>query len=217
MTGILNIPGAGLDISQDIISVAAGGFNTLALSSNGAVWAWGDNAFGQVGNGTTVDQDSPTSVFSDAVAIAAGARHSLALKSDGTVWAWGDNSSGQLGNGTDPLNPVNSSVPVPVSALDNVVAIAAGSSQSLALKSDGTVWGWGYCGSGMLGVGCAGGASGSMFNLPQRLMIDNSGLLISGAIGISAGANHTLILLQDTDADGLEDTLEASQGTDPNN
>ncbi len=74
--------------------------------------------------------------------------HSIALKSDGTVWTWGDNSAGQLGDGT----MTDSTTPIQVKALTDVVAVAAGSVHSIALKSDGTVWTWGNNKFGQLGV-----------------------------------------------------------------
>jgi len=80
--------------------------------------------------------------------IEGGIAFSLALKNDGTVWAWGFNSEGELGNG----NNTGSNVPVQVSALTSVIAIAAGG-HSLALKNDGTVWTWGFNGYGELGNG----------------------------------------------------------------
>lgn len=76
----------------------------------------------------------------DIVAVAAGAYHSLALKADGTVWAWGANDCGQLGNGT---YSDHCDVPTQVAGLSGVRAIAAGDRHSLAVKNDGTVWGWG--------------------------------------------------------------------------
>lgn len=80
--------------------------------------------------------------------ISGGADHSLALKSDGTVWAWGENWWGQLGDGT---TPGRSCKPVQVSGLSGVIAISGGGGHSLALKSDGTVWAWGYNKYGELG------------------------------------------------------------------
>jgi hypothetical protein len=75
--------------------------------------------------------------------------HSLALKKDGSVWAWNGNNMGQLGNGTTE----DSTVPVRVTGLTDVVRIAAGMYHSLAVKSDGTVWAWGSGSSGQLGTG----------------------------------------------------------------
>ncbi|MBY9078904.1 RCC1 domain-containing protein, partial [Paenibacillus sp. CGMCC 1.18879] len=90
------------------------------------------------------------STLSGVTAIAAGSSHSLALKSDGSVWAWGYGISGQLGDGSLTVR----TTPVAVSGLTSeVTAIAGGNNHSLALKSDGSVWAWGYNGSGQLGDG----------------------------------------------------------------
>ena len=84
------------------MAVDAGGQHSLALKSDGSLWAWGDNAFGQLGDGVGAEQRSPEQIGGDHdwVAIAGGQFHSLALKDDGSVWAWGRNASGQLGDGT---------------------------------------------------------------------------------------------------------------------
>ena len=125
-----------------IIAIAAGGFHCLALKDDGTVWAWGENNYGELGNGTNTDSNFPVQVSSLAAvtAIAAGMMyHSLALKNDGTVQAWGGNGYGELGNG----NTTDSNVPVQVSSLTGVTAIAAGDHHSLALKNDGTLRAWG--------------------------------------------------------------------------
>lgn len=108
--------------------------------SDGTVWAWGDNMYGQLGQGSTATVAGPVLVggLNNVVAVAAGARHCLAVRNDGTVWAWGENSGGRLGDGTS----VDRSSPVRVVGLGGVVAVAAGVSHNLALKSDGTVWTW---------------------------------------------------------------------------
>jgi alpha-tubulin suppressor-like RCC1 family protein len=133
-----------------VMSISAGGSNSLALKSGGTVFAWGNNASGQIGDATTTERDVPVAVsgLSGVTAIAAGSQHSLALKSDGTVWSWGDNAFGQLGDGN---SPTNSGTATQISGLADVTAIAAGTYSSFALKSDGTVWSWGYNGKGALG------------------------------------------------------------------
>jgi alpha-tubulin suppressor-like RCC1 family protein len=70
--------------------------------AQGTVSAWGYNGYGELGNRTYADSDTPVQVsgLSDVTAIAGPGQSSLALKKDGTVWAWGDNEYGQLGNGT---------------------------------------------------------------------------------------------------------------------
>ncbi len=95
---------------RDIVSVAAAVIpHSLAVRADGTVWAWGWNANGQLGDGTTTDQPTPVQVkdpsdpsgfLTDVIAVAAGERHSLALKANGTVWAWGYGANGQLGDGT---------------------------------------------------------------------------------------------------------------------
>jgi alpha-tubulin suppressor-like RCC1 family protein len=115
------------------------GARGIALGQTPNVHAWGTNAFGELGNGTTSGEFGnsnwymPTDVNSltGAVAIAAGFDFSLALRSDGTVWAWGYGMDGELGTG----GTGNSDVPVQVGGLTGVVAIASGEQTGLALKS----------------------------------------------------------------------------------
>ena len=136
----------------DNVKVVSSGLqHCLALKTDGTVWAWGDNEWGQLGDSTTTNRYLPTQVknLEGIIAISAGDYHSLALKSDGTVWAWGDNESGELGDGTT----TDSYVPVQVKGLNHIITIAAGEAQSLALKSDGTVWSWGNNENGQAGNG----------------------------------------------------------------
>lgn len=125
--------------------------HSLALKSDGTVWAWGNNINGQLGDGTQEPRTTPVQVsgISGVLAVASGAYHNLALRSDGTVWAWGLNGAGQLGDGTRS----NSRSPVQVTGVAEVVAIAAGGNHSLALTSNGTIWAWGDNQFGQLGDG----------------------------------------------------------------
>src|SRR5207248_1925258 len=106
----------------------------------------------------------------------------LALKSDGTPWAWGSNSYGQLGN----ANNADSNVPVQVSGLTGVVAMAGGYAQSLAVKSEGTGWAWGYNGNGQLG-------NGGSANSAVPVQVSS----LRGVTGIAAGAGHSLAVKSD--------------------
>lgn len=132
-------------------AVAVGGASSYALKADGTVWAWGANAAGQLGDGTTTSRPTPVQVsgLTDVVGIAAGSAHGIAVKSDGTVWAWGANGSGQLGDGTGATR----FVPTIIAGFTGVVAVAAGELHSLALKADGSVWAWGENVSGQLGDG----------------------------------------------------------------
>jgi hypothetical protein len=123
--------------------------------------AWGNNYFGQLGDGTYGNNRTTPAEVSDlhgaeVEAIAGGQGHTLALKSDGTVLAWGYNRDGELGDGTNEDSPTPVRVKDfhdPTGNLSGVEAIAAGSSHSLALKKDGTVWAWGDNFFGELGDG----------------------------------------------------------------
>ncbi len=138
------------------VAAAAGGDHSLAIGSNGTLYAWGQNGYGQLGNGTTTASLTPVPVLLPngvhATEIAAGAFDSIALASDGNVYAWGDNSLDELGNGSAAAN---SSTPVVVSLPTGIVvrAIAEGQFHSLALTSTGAVYGWGFNNDGQLGHG----------------------------------------------------------------
>jgi alpha-tubulin suppressor-like RCC1 family protein len=137
--------------ATDVIAIAAGALHSLALKADGTVLSWGSDTFGQLGNDSTLKaQLAPVSVLnaSNIVAIAAGSGHSLALKADGTLLSWGSDNNGQLGN-NDSLT--NNPTPVSVSSAKDIIAIAAGTSHSLALKADGTLLSWGSDTAGELG------------------------------------------------------------------
>jgi alpha-tubulin suppressor-like RCC1 family protein len=130
---------------RNVKAISAGAQFSLALLTDGTVMAWGDNHDGQLGDGTTANSDVAVAAPSLAkvTAIAAGARHAIALLANGTAMAWGDNETDQLGDGQDVSTQPSSDVPVPVSGLQGVTAVAAGEQHSIALLSDGTVKAWG--------------------------------------------------------------------------
>lgn len=134
-----------------ISSIGAGYKHLFAFKNDGTIWAWGDNQYGQLGDGTTVSQSTSTTVqvtgLSNIISITGGQRHSIALKSDGTVWTWGWNGLGQLGDSTliDQLTPIQ------VPGLSNVIEISAGAHHCMARRSDSSIWVWGNNISGQLG------------------------------------------------------------------
>ena len=135
--------------AKKIVGGGTGWAWTLALSSDGTVWSWGENQSGQLGNGIFGDRSIPGRVGSlaNVVDIAAGSNHGLAVRSDGSVWRWGwPDSSGSAA--PDRL-------PVRVLTLSDIVAVAAGHRFSLALRNDGRVFAWGENTSGQLGNGSA--------------------------------------------------------------
>jgi hypothetical protein len=146
-----------------IVQVSAGRDHSLALDSDGEVWAWGRNTYGQLGNGDEGQYKStPQNIsaisgnFGEGVRIvqvSAGETHGLALDDTGDVWAWGNDGRGQLGNGS--LG--NTYIPQNISAISSdfsestVVQISAIDIHSLALDDAGRVWAWGYNEYGQLG------------------------------------------------------------------
>lgn len=172
-------------LSSGVVSVAAGGRHTCAVSSEGAVLCWGDNAEGQLGYGGSADQDEPVGVSglsSGVVAVAAGAYHTCAVTTQGAVLCWGWDNSGQLGNGIDSGSR---RVPVAVSGLTSGVAtVSANGAHACALTFEGAVQCWGDGRSGQLGDGQA-----SNRTAPVAV----SGLS-SGVVSVSAGTRHTCAL-----------------------
>ncbi|MDX6230750.1 MAG: hypothetical protein QOI76_4140 [Frankiales bacterium] len=136
--------------SGGFVAVTGGGSSGYGLRFDGTVWAWGDNSQGQLGVGSTTNSAVPLKVagLTGVTAIAGASATGYALRSDGTVWAYGEDTYGELGNG--PGN-VASGVPVQVVGLTGITAIAAGSATGYALRSDGTVWSWGWNVEGELG------------------------------------------------------------------
>jgi alpha-tubulin suppressor-like RCC1 family protein len=226
--------------------IAGGGAHSLAIKTDGTVWAWGKNGYGQLGDGTIIDRHAPvqvsglTGVF---IAIAGGGflvddGHSLALRNDGTVWAWGENVWGQLGDGTTterhtPVQVVGaggigfltgisaiargivhsvalkndstvwewgmqigdaspSYTPVQVPGLASITAISGGYEHAMALKNDGTVWAWGFNANGQLGDGTTSNRS-----TPVQVVGTGGVNFLTGISAIAAGDFHSLALKND--------------------
>jgi len=162
-------------------SISCGYRHTIAIKTDGTLWTWGRNNYGQLGLGNITNYSSPKQVGALATwaSVGAGRYFSLAIKKDGTLWSWGQNNSGQLGLN----NQTYYSSPKQVGALTNWLKVSGGYSNfTVALKTDGTVWSWGYNYQGQLGVN----ASAYYYSSPKQI-----GALTTWT-DIRAGGYHTL-------------------------
>jgi len=163
----------------DVIAVSAGAMHSLALKNDGTLWAWGRNAGGTLGDGTTVERHEPVRIasLSSVVSMSAG-NSSLAITSDGSAWAWG----GYLGDGT-----TNSSLtPKRVNTLSGAKFVSAGEVVNLVVKTDGTVWAWGWNNHGQLGDG----TTTDRLSPVQVVGLNN-------VTTVSAGTHHCLAVKND--------------------
>ncbi len=147
------VPVSVVGLGGTAVSITAGIFHTCVLMSDGTMRCWGRNVNGQLGDGTTTQRNTPTTVIGlggTATAIAATSLHTCALMSDGTMRCWGRNSNGQLGDGTTTQR----NTPTTVIGLGGTAAsISMGTDHTFAVMSDGTVKCWGRNDSGQLGDG----------------------------------------------------------------
>jgi alpha-tubulin suppressor-like RCC1 family protein len=165
-------------------AIASGGSFSCAIVAGGAVKCWGDNGFGELGNGVPGDSNVPVTAsgVSGAVSISGGGGHVCVIVAGGAVSCWGANSDGQLGTGPAG-EPIATSTPI--ANLTGVTGIAAGGSHTCALFGDGTVSCWGDNTSGQIGDGST---SGGLTLVPKKA----AG--ITDAVALALGAQHTCAL-----------------------
>jgi alpha-tubulin suppressor-like RCC1 family protein len=171
--------------ASKVVRISAGGGSSMLVRDDGTLWTWGDNVYAQLGDGTTAPRSSPQRLtgLGGIVAVSAAGEHSMALDSNGAVYVWGANYAGQAGDG---FGGGLRTRPGKVPGLPAVKAIAAGYAFSIALASDGTVYGWGSNAAGQLGDGTT---------LPRLVPVRVSGL--SDIVAIAAGRGHALALASD--------------------
>ena len=169
---------AGTENNWETVSVGGGWlYNTVAIKSDGSLWAWGSNSCGQLGDGTWINQNTPQPIGGDKwKAVSAGYGHTAAIKSDDTLWVWGGNADNQLGDGTW----IYQNTPQPRGA-DKWKAVSTGPTHTVAIKSDGTLWSW--------GSGVALGYEQLSYTM-QQIGVDKWK-------AVSAGESHTVAIKSD--------------------
>jgi alpha-tubulin suppressor-like RCC1 family protein len=197
-----------LGIGSDVVAVASGDSHSCALTIDGAVWCWGLNRSGQLGDGSEHERHVAVPVVgltAGVVAISAGGFHSCALTDADAMLCWGANFSGQLGDGTK----TDRDQPVPVSgAGTSIVQMEAGTYHTCAVTGSGRAWCWGESQSGRLGTGLHG-------DQLEPARVRHLGTNVSQ---ISAGLAHTCAVLESGDVKcwGLNIDGQIGDGTYPN-
>jgi len=165
-------------------NVFSGDDFVVAIKTDKSMWAWGENRYGNLGDGTTKERKDPVAVEADRrwKYAAAGSHHALGIDKEGKLWAWGDNSKGQLGDGTT----TERHWPVLIDGDHNWSVVSAGTAHSLAVRSDGTLWGWGENIAGKIGDGTT-----ISRNFPKRIGFDNDWKTIT------SGDHYNLALKED--------------------
>lgn len=195
-------------------SLAAGVYHSVAIGSDGVSYAWGDNGFGQLGDGTTVASHVPVPVQAPPgvtfTAIAAGVYHVVATGSDGNTYSWGANTSGQLGDGTTTGSPTP--VPVQTPAGVTFTGPAAAGGHSLALGSDGATYAWGDGDLGQLGDGTT---TDSLTPVPVQAPpgVTFTGLAAGGGHSIALGSDGNAYAWGDNGSGGLGDGTTTNSST----
>ncbi len=190
-----------------VTQISAGDDYVVALASDG-IYTWGGNGYGQLGDGSKTDNYVPTKLnitlpdgesFTD---ICAGGRFAMALTNLGNVYVWGDNGNGEYGLGN---NDTDYYTPKLCTNLSNITALAAGVNNALAVKSDGTVYGWGFSRSGNIGIS----AGGSVVT-PTAI----SGLSGKNIVSVTCGYDFSVALSSDGTAYAFGNNALGSLGVD---
>lgn len=162
--------------------VETSGSHTITLRVDGKVFTYGDNTYGQLGNGTTKSSDEPVEVkFEEGtkiVQISAGEYHNVALDSNGNVWTWGRNNNYQIGHSGG-----NQYTPYKVNGLPKAIKIAAGNNNTMIITENKELYGWGLNAYGDLGLG----------NYTNRVL-PKKVTGIKDIIDISGGKSHFIVL-----------------------
>ncbi|MGO8836846.1 MAG: RCC1 domain-containing protein [Limisphaerales bacterium] len=180
----------------NVIKLGGRPYLTLAVKSDGTIWAWGMNQYGQMGNGTVnspvstpqvsvpvmVSNSGPGGALNNPLQVTCGYAFGAALATNGTVWTWGTSRAGELGTGTN----TPSYIPIQVPGVTNITFISAGWGHMLARRSDGTVWAWGGNANGEVGDGTA-------INRSNAVQVLN----VSNIVTVSGGDSHSTALAAD--------------------
>ncbi|MCL1793885.1 MAG: hypothetical protein FWG34_08445, partial [Oscillospiraceae bacterium] len=184
-------------IMDNVAQVSAGAGYTMVIKSDGSLWAWGENGFGRIGDGTTTDGYEPVHIMDNVAQVSAGEYHTMAIKTDGSLWALGNNDYGQIGDGTASIFNPTMGITIkydykstPVHIMDNVAQVSAGEYHTMAIKTDGSLWAWGNNDYGQIG-------DGTTTDRYERVLIMEPVYIMDNVAQISAGEMYTMAIKSD--------------------
>jgi alpha-tubulin suppressor-like RCC1 family protein len=180
-------------IMDNVIAVSAGTNHSAAITNDGALWTWGNNRHGQLGNGTTTDQYRPIRIIYDIAYVTLGPRHSMAIDTDGGLWVWGGAEPGWsseilrvIMGDTDRLSPVR--------VMDDVAVVSTSLKHAMVIRTDGSLWSWGFNFNGSLGLG----PEGPQSNPAPTKIIENVSYVVAGGGFVGQfPSSHTLAIMSD--------------------
>jgi len=187
-------------VMDNVTAVSTTGRTTAVIKTDGSLWMWGDNSYGQLGNGNRKNQSTPVKILDNVIEVSVCSSHAAAIKADGTLWMWGDNSYGQLGTrmaGNDSsAGRIIQTVPTKV--MDQAASVSvsgSGGHSTHVIKTDNTLWSWGDNSNGQLGTN---GASTKSINDPY---VHSDGTTSAGTC-----------MIQDVPAKVLDNVAAVSSG-----
>jgi len=194
----LALPASAYDMGKAGASNAfsAGMCWTAFLDADGALWTFGGNTYGNLGNGSKRDSVTPVKVMDSVAAVSCGSYHVAALKTDGSLWMWGVNDCGQLGNDGGSNATTSMGHPcqtVPVKVMDGVAAVSCGGDHTAAIKTDGSLWTWGKNEYGGLGNGGGSNAT-DKYGVPYQTVPVK---VMDNVAAVSCGSRHTAAVKTD--------------------
>ena len=160
--------------------VSLGGVHSAAITTDGDLYTWGYNDYGQLGDGTTKIKSTPVKIMNDVASVSLGGVHSAAITTDGDLYTWGYNDYGQLGDGTTKIKST------PIKIMNDVASVSLGGAHSAAITTDGDLYTWGCNNSGILGDGTTESKS-----TPVKIMSD--------VASVSLGEAHSAAITTDGD------------------
>ena len=190
-TGTISTPVTTFAGGTNWRQVSAGGDCTAAIKTDGTLWTWGFGSEGRLGNAQTTNRSTPVTTFAGGTnwkQVSGSGAAIAAIKTDGTLWNWGFQNNGRLGNGVAALTSISTPITT-FSGGTNWRQVSVGSFGVAAIKTDGTLWTWGYGGRGRLGNGIT---AGSSISTPVTTFAGGTNWKL-----VSSGSNHAVAIKTD--------------------